>query len=75
MNAWAYFRCLPTSFVISNIVNSARDSVRNGDSLSEPFTKSTVFPPMVVKMMAIGERSGALDTLLEKIAEFYDLGC
>lgn len=60
------------NLVISNIVNSARDSVRNGDSLSEPFTKSTVFPPMVVKMMAIGERSGALDALLEKIAEFYD---
>jgi type IV pilus assembly protein PilC len=60
------------NLVISNIVNNARDSVKNGDSLSEPFTKSTVFPPMVVKMMAIGERSGALDALLEKIAEFYD---
>ena len=41
-------------------------------TLSEPFARSTVFPPMVVKMMAIGERSGALDSLLEKIAEFYD---
>lgn len=60
------------NLVISNIVNGARDSVKNGESLSDPFTKSTVFPPMVVKMMAIGERSGALDSLLEKIAEFYD---
>jgi type IV pilus assembly protein PilC len=60
------------NLVISGVVDSARDSVKNGDSLSEPFTKSTVFPPMVVKMMAIGERSGALDALLEKIAEFYD---
>jgi type IV pilus assembly protein PilC len=60
------------NLVISRIVDSARDSVRNGDSLSDPFSKSTVFPPMVVKMMAIGERSGALDALLEKIAEFYD---
>lgn len=58
--------------VISSIVDNARDSVKNGDSLSEPFMQSTVFPPMVVKMMAIGERSGALDALLEKIAEFYD---
>jgi hypothetical protein len=58
--------------VISAIVDSARDSVRNGDSLSDPFMKSDVFPPMVVKMMSIGERSGALDALLEKIAEFYD---
>ncbi len=60
------------NLVISRIVDSARDSVRNGESLSDPFSKSTVFPPMVVKMMAIGERSGALDALLEKIAEFYD---
>jgi type IV pilus assembly protein PilC len=58
--------------VISGIVDNARDSVRNGESLSEPFMESTVFPPMVVKMMSIGERSGALDSLLEKIAEFYD---
>ncbi len=58
--------------VISEIVDQARDSVRSGDTLSEPFTKSTVFPPMVVKMMGIGERSGALDALLEKISEFYD---
>ena len=58
--------------VISGIVDKARDSVRNGDSLSDPFMDTKVFPPMVVKMMAIGERSGALDALLEKIAEFYD---
>lgn len=60
------------NLVISKIVDGARDSVRNGESLSDPFSKSTVFPPMVTKMMAIGERSGALDQLLEKIAEFYD---
>ena len=60
------------NLVISNIVDAAKDSVRNGESLSEPFTKSSVFPPMVTKMMAIGERAGALDALLEKIAEFYD---
>jgi type IV pilus assembly protein PilC len=60
------------NLVISRIADQARDSVRNGESLSAPFSKSTVFPPMVTKMMAIGERSGALDTLLEKIAEFYD---
>lgn len=60
------------NLVISGIVDAARDSVRNGESLSEPFMRSTIFPPMVTKMMAIGERSGALDALLEKIAEFYD---
>ncbi len=60
------------NLVISNIVDQAKESVKNGESLSEPFTKSTIFPPMVTKMMAIGERAGALDALLEKIAEFYD---
>lgn len=60
------------NLVISGIVDAARDSVRNGESLSEPFTRSAIFPPMVTKMMGIGERSGALDALLEKIAEFYD---
>ena len=60
------------NLVISRIVDTARDSVRSGESLAEPFSKSTVFPPMVTKMIGIGERSGALDTLLEKIADFYD---
>lgn len=58
--------------VISTLVDSARDSVKQGESLSEPFMQSTVFPQMVTKMMSIGERSGALDSLLEKISEFYD---
>jgi len=58
--------------VISNVVHASRDSVRNGNMLSEPLSKSSVFPPMVVRMIAIGEKSGALEALLEKIAEFYD---
>ncbi|MEM7204853.1 MAG: type II secretion system F family protein [Planctomycetota bacterium] len=58
--------------VISNIVDEARESVKQGETLSDPFAKHAVFPPMVTKMIGIGERSGALDALLEKIAEFYD---
>ncbi len=58
--------------VISGIVDAARESVKQGDTLAEPFSKSKVFPTMVSKMIGIGERSGALDQLLEKIAEFYD---
>jgi type IV pilus assembly protein PilC len=60
------------NLVITKIVDDARNSVRNGESLADPFMKSTIFPPMVCKMISIGERSGALDSLLEKIAEFYD---
>ncbi len=58
--------------VVSKAVLDSRDSVRSGNLLSEPLAESSVFPPMVVKMIAIGERSGALESLLEKIAEFYD---
>jgi type IV pilus assembly protein PilC len=53
-------------------VLDSRESVRAGNLLSEPLTKAPVFPPMVVRMIAIGERTGSLETLLEKIAEFYD---
>ncbi len=58
--------------VISRIVEQARDSVKQGETLSAPFAEHPVFPPMVTKMIGIGERSGALDSLLEKISEFYD---
>jgi type IV pilus assembly protein PilC len=58
--------------VIASAVDAARESVRQGETLSEPLGQSPHFPPMVVKMIGIGERSGALETLLEKIADFYD---
>ena len=58
--------------VVSRVVDRSKESVRNGNLLSEPLSEAPVFPPMVVRMIAIGERTGALETLLEKIAEFYD---
>jgi type IV pilus assembly protein PilC len=58
--------------VIAQVVLDARESVRAGNLLSEPLSKSPAFPPMVTRMIAIGERTGSLETLLEKIAEFYD---
>lgn len=58
--------------VVSNAVNASKESVRNGQLLSEPLAAAKVFPPMVVRMIAIGEKTGALEQLLEKIAEFYD---
>ena len=58
--------------VIMRAVDAARDSVREGNTLADPLARSPVFPPMVVKMIAIGERSGALESLLEKISIFYD---
>jgi type IV pilus assembly protein PilC len=58
--------------VIAKAVLRARENVRQGETLSAPLAESAVFPPMVTKMISIGERTGALDTLLEKIAHFYD---
>jgi len=58
--------------VISEAVDASRESVKNGQLLSEPLGKTKVFPSMVVRMIAIGEKTGSLEALLEKIAEFYD---
>lgn len=58
--------------VVARAVHNSKQAVRNGQLLSEPLGESKVFPPMVVRMIAIGERTGALEALLEKIAEFYD---
>jgi type IV pilus assembly protein PilC len=60
------------NIVIERAVRDVQDSVRGGESIAQPLTKHAVFPPMVVQMMAVGEDTGALDTMLHKIAEFYD---
>ncbi|MCK5578343.1 MAG: type II secretion system F family protein [Planctomycetes bacterium] len=58
--------------LIEDTVNEARENVRKGETLSDPLSRSKVFPPMVTRMIGIGEKSGALEALLEKISEFYD---
>ncbi|RME75629.1 MAG: type II secretion system F family protein [Planctomycetota bacterium] len=58
--------------VIEDAVLESSASVRQGDTLASPLARSGVFPPMVTRMIAIGEKSGALESLLEKISEFYD---
>lgn len=58
--------------VMSRVVLEARDNLERGNSLSEPLEKSWLFPPLVTSMTRIGESTGSLDYMLEKIAEFYD---
>ena len=58
--------------VISRAVRDVQDAVREGESLATPLAKHATFPPMVVQMMAVGEETGALDTMLSKVADFYD---
>jgi type IV pilus assembly protein PilC len=53
------------------IADSA-EAVRQGESLAAPLARSGQFPPMVTRMISIGEKSGALEQLLEKVSQFYD---
>ncbi len=57
--------------IIAGEVHASSIAVRDGGSLSGALHKSRVFPPMVVHMLRVGERSGALDRLLEKVSQFY----
>lgn len=58
--------------VISKAILDVQQSVREGESIARPLLDHSVFPPMVVQMIAVGEETGAIDTMLEKIADFYD---
>jgi type IV pilus assembly protein PilC len=58
--------------VIEDAVMATRDSISQGNTISEPLKASGVFPPMVTQMIGVGEQTGALDEMLEKIANFYD---
>jgi len=58
--------------VLERALREVQDSVRQGEALAAPLTNHAVFPPMVVQMMSVGEDTGALDTMLYKISEFYD---
>lgn len=58
--------------VVENAVVATRESISQGNTIAEPLRASGVFPPMVTSMIAVGEQTGALDEMLEKIATFYD---
>lgn len=60
------------NLVIEKAVRATRESISQGDSIAEPLKRSKVFPPMVVQMIAVGEQTGAIDEMLNKIADFYD---
>lgn len=58
--------------VVEYSVLDVRKAVSEGKTLAEPLSRAKVFPPMVTHMIAVGESTGALDTMLNKIADFYD---
>jgi type IV pilus assembly protein PilC len=58
--------------VIENAIMKTKASISEGKTIAEPLADSKVFPSMVVQMIAVGEQTGAIDTMLSKIADFYD---
>jgi type IV pilus assembly protein PilC len=58
--------------IIALTVSKVRESIREGESIASPLGASGMFPPMVTQMVAVGEETGNLDSMLSKIADFYD---
>ena len=58
--------------VIEEAIIESRLAIAEGRPLTDPFLESGVFPPMVTSMIAVGEEAGALDSMLTKVADFYD---
>ncbi|GBE15306.1 MAG TPA: type II secretion system F family protein [Proteobacteria bacterium] len=58
--------------VVERAVFRTRESISEGKTIAEPLEETNVFPPMVVQMISVGEATGALDSMLGKIADFYD---
>ncbi|MDD4858167.1 MAG: type II secretion system F family protein [Candidatus Krumholzibacteria bacterium] len=58
--------------VIEEAVLKTRTSISEGNTIADPLKECGVFPPMVVQMIGVGEQTGALDEMLEKVADFYD---
>jgi type IV pilus assembly protein PilC len=58
--------------VVEGAVLAIISSIKEGQTIAEPLGRQAIFPPMVVQMIEVGENAGALDTMLNKIADFYD---
>jgi type IV pilus assembly protein PilC len=58
--------------ILEEIIYEVRGSIAEGQTIAEPLSETDIFPGMVVQMISVGEATGALDTMLGKIADFYD---
>jgi len=58
--------------IIEKAIYSSRDSIKEGGRIADPLKKANIFPPMVIQMIGVGEETGGLDNMLNKIADFYD---
>jgi len=60
------------NIILEEVIYEVRSSIAEGQTIAEPLSESDIFPRMVVQMISVGEATGALDTMLSKIADFYD---
>jgi len=58
--------------IVEEAIYGVRQAISEGKTMAEPLQSCGIFPPMVVQMIAVGEATGAMDAMLNKIAEFYD---
>ncbi len=58
--------------IIERAVDKVRGSIREGENITTPLMRAKVFPPLVVRMISVGEQTGELEKMLTKIADFYD---
>ena len=58
--------------VLTRATTDVKESVRSGESMAAPLERHNVFPPMIVQMIGVGEDTGALDEMLDKVSDFYD---
>lgn len=72
LNALTIVEKISGNPIIEEVIRDSKKSLETGSSLAEPLEKSWVFPPLVTQMVSIGEKTGSLDYMLEKIAEFYE---
>lgn len=72
LTAMDIVRNIVTNVILRRIIEQTRENVREGQSVAEPLRRSGQFPPIVTQMIAIGERTGELERMLERIADAYD---
>jgi type IV pilus assembly protein PilC len=60
------------NFVIAGAVSKAKESIKEGERIAYPLEETNEFPPMVIDMISVGEETGSLDDMLQKVSEFYD---
>ena len=72
LSALDIVRGVTDNMLVDNAIGDIKENIRKGETISTPMSEYKIFPAMMVQMIAVGEKTGTLDTNLLKIAEFYD---